>query len=296
MLKITAYAKVNLFLEITGKLANSYHTVDTVMQSVSVSDSIELEFVPRIQGISLTVNDSTVPIDDRNIAYKAAKKYIEAVDLDCGVHINLIKNIPTEAGMGGGSADGASVLVGLNRMNNNYLNDDKLTHIASTIGADVPFCIAGGTQRLSGIGTELVEKLETPSLHLVIAKPHTGISTSEAYKCLDLLHHDFLNHSPADSGMLLYSVRNKCSSGIANYMFNRFEEACDLLCPATSELIAFMKDNSHGALLSGSGAAVFAIVESNNEANILINKIKYKFPDYYVSEAHTVSSGCIINN
>ncbi len=295
MLEITAYAKVNLFLEITGKLPNGYHTVDTVMQTVSLSDSINLELTSKDKGILIHTDIAGIPTDERNIAYKAAKKFIDATTIDCGVDIRLIKRIPSEAGMGGGSADGAAVLAGLNKMCGNVLSNDDLLTIASSIGADVPFCVNGGTQRLAGIGTDLVERLNTPELSLVIAKPMAGISTPIAYGYLDKIHDNFRDHKAVSSAEHLFSMRSNNSVGIARSLYNRFEEASVELCPESNELISFMRENSHGALLSGSGAAVFAIADGNTHARRLEQIIKDRFPDYFVTTAQTVSSGCVIN-
>ncbi len=295
MLEIIAYAKVNLFLEITGKLPNGYHTVDTVMQSVSLSDLISLELTSKDKGILIHTNIEEIPTDERNIAYKAAKKYLDASDIDCGVDIRLTKHIPSEAGMGGGSADGAAVLAGLNKLCGNMLSADDLHAIASSIGADIPFCIRGGTQRLAGIGTDLVERLNTPELSLVIAKPVAGISTPAAYGYLDKIHDNFKDHKAFSPEGHLISVRMNDGMGIAHSLYNRFGEASAELCSESNTLISFMKDNSHGALLSGSGAAVFAIADGDTHARRLEQIIKDRFPDYFVTTAQTVSSGCVIN-
>ncbi len=296
MLEITAYAKVNLFLEITGKLPSGYHTVDTVMQSVSISDSIAMGLIPKKNGVMLHVDDNNIPADERNIAYKVAKKYLEESGADCGVEMFLKKRIPSEAGMGGGSADGAAVLVGMNELCGRLLDVSKLCGIASGIGADVPFCINGGTQRLGGIGTEHIESFRSPELFLVVAKPNTGVSTPTAYRYLDGLYKNFENHSPVSSNELVEALRNGSDSVINDLMFNRFEEASRGLCPESNELISFMADRSLGALLSGSGAAVFAIADSESQALELENCIKNKYSDYFVTSAKTVPSGCIIND
>lgn len=295
MLEITAYAKVNLFLEITGKLPSGYHTVDTVMQSVSISDSIAIGLIPKRMGVLLHVDNDNIPTDGRNIAYKAAAKYLEASGADCGVEIYLKKNIPSEAGMGGGSADGAAVLVGINELCGGLLDDSKLCGIASTIGADVPFCINGGTQRLGGIGTDHIESFCSPELFLVVAKPNSGVSTPAAYGYLDELYKNFEGHSAVSSNELVEALRSGNDSVLQRFMFNRFEEASRGLCPESNELISFMAERSHGALLSGSGAAVFAVADGERQALALESSIRNKYSDYFVTLAKTVPSGCTIN-
>jgi len=295
MLRITAYAKVNLFLEITGKLANGYHSVDTVMQNVSVSDAIDLEITSSKCGINIISNDFSLPNDEHNIAYKAAAGFLQAASIDCGVDIHLFKNIPIEAGMGGGSADGAAVIWGLNELCGKLLSIEKLLQIASSIGADVPFGICGGTQYLDGTGTDLVEKFYNPNLSMVIAKPLKGISTPAAYKYLDQLYNNFEDYTPKELNSILISLRNKGKNeDVAETMFNRFEEVLPILCPSASDLITFMNERSLGALLSGSGSAVFAITEDDHHSKQLADQIRKVYPEYYVTAANTVDCGCAV--
>ncbi len=292
MIEITAYAKVNLFLEVTGKLSNGYHTVDTVMQSVSLADKIRMELMPKRQGITISSNISDIPLDDRNIAYKAARAFLDKTNTDCGVSIHIHKSIPTEAGMGGGSADGAAVLRGLNMLCGYPITDAELSYLAAEKGADIPFCLHGGTQHLVGIGTELVETIPSPKLHLVVAKPSRGISTPSAYAYLDGCHDNFVFHDPIKSDKLLRFLRN---GNTELPMFNRFEETLEALCPESLNLIDHLNKNSYGALLSGSGTAVFAIAESSSHAQKISENIKNIFPDHFVTTAQTVNTGCIIN-
>lgn len=293
MLKINANAKINLFLEITGKLPNGYHTVDTVMQSVSLADSLELELIPKSEGIKLSCNLPAIPLDERNIAYKTARAYLEATNADCGVRININKSIPSEAGMGGGSADGAAVLVGINRLCGTLLSEYELETIASKHGADIPFCIEGGTQRLLGIGTERIEKYSSPSLPLVIAKPQSGVSTPQAYRLLDSIFSDFVDHTPISPEGVIDFICGK-PGGCSEVLFNRFEYVLDELCPASKALIGFLKDRSHGSLLCGSGAAVFAIADSMAHARLLADEVKNNYGNCSVWTAETVPCGCSI--
>lgn len=288
MIEITANAKINLFLEITGKMKNGFHTVDTVMQSISLSDRVTLELLPASEGIVLTCNSAHVPTDDRNIAHKTAKAFLDKTQIDCGVSIHIEKNIPSEAGMGGGSADGAAVIVGLNDLCGKPLTDDELLAIAAAKGADIPFCVFGGTQHLCGTGTELLETLTAPELPIVIAKPSRGISTPAAYSHLDAIHDDFSDHIPVSSKELIEGLSGSFT------MFNRFEEVLPSLCPESKQLIDFLGERSHGALLSGSGAAVFAITDSRKHAFVLANTVAKAFPDCFVTVSHTAPHGCII--
>ena len=293
MLKINANSKINLFLEITGKLPNGYHTVDTVMQSVSLADSVELELTARTEGIQIICDIPAIPNDERNIAFRTAKAYLEATGADCGVRIGINKSIPSEAGMGGGSADGAAVLVGLNELCGGLLDVQALEAIASRYGADIPFCIAGGTKRLKGIGTEITNSFASPALSLVIAKPDQGISTPQAYRYLDTLFADFSDHQPQLPTCLTDILSGTCDC-YSNAIFNRFEYALDELCPISKSLIEFFKENSHGSLLCGSGAAVFAIADGIPHAKVLADKVKSNFKNCAVWTAETASRGCYI--
>lgn len=288
MLDVLANAKINLFLEITGRRNDGYHTVDTVMQEVTISDRITVDLLPKSKGIIIESDISSIPTDERNIAYKAAKCFLDKTDADCGVEISIIKRIPSEAGLGGGSADGAAVLSALNKLCGNPLDMNCLHEIAANMGADVPFFLYGGTAQMKGTGTEFVTSLSAPELNLVVAKPTVGVSTPLAYRYLDSIYENFSSHTLLDSKSLIDALKTGDIREISNRMFNRFEMAADALCPQTQKLRLFMKEHSHGALLSGSGAAVFAVADSNSHALDLKRLIQDEFPGYYVSEAKTV--------
>lgn len=294
MLEIIANAKVNLFLEITGKLPNGYHTVDTVMQSVSLSDVLKIELLSKNDGIKLVCSDPDIPTDERNIAYKTAQAFINAVDASCGAKIDVLKRIPSQAGMGGGSADGAAVLVGLNRLLGDPLTPAELKRIATKYGADIPFCIDGGTQCLGGIGTDLVESLASPELCMVIAKPRVGISTPAAYRFLDTMHNDFAGHNPIQPELLLQKLRSSKHDNISLHMYNRFEETLEVLCVESLEIIAFLKSMGCEALLSGSGTAVFGIAEGKKQALKLADCLNNKFSDCFVFVCETAQCGCLL--
>ncbi len=294
MLEIVANAKVNLFLEITGKLSNGYHTVDTVMQSVSLSDVVKIDLLEKDRGIKITCSDPDIPTDERNIAYKVAQNYLSASGSKCGVRIDITKNIPSQAGMGGGSADGAAVLVGLNHLCGELLSLESLKDIASKNGADIPFCIDGGTQRLSGIGTDLVELYSSPKLPVVIVKPRSGISTPAAYSYLDSIHNDFLDHTAVNPDNLLESLRSTNCGNIGSLLYNRFEEVLEHLCVDSSRIISWLKSQGCSALLSGSGTAVFGIAKDLIEAQRIADSIRNQFPDCFTYVCETTDCGCSI--
>ena len=292
MLEIVANAKVNLFLEITGKLSNGYHTVDTVMQSVSLSDTLKIDLTDTKTGIKIICSDSDIPTDERNIAYKVARDFLSVSGADCGVSIDITKRIPSQAGMGGGSADGAAVLVGLNRLCGDPLSIDQLKQIASKNGADIPFCIDGGTQRLGGIGTDLIERFNSPSLSLVVAKPQSGISTPAAYGFLDSLHNNFIDHRQANPQNLLEILRSTNYEGIELSMYNRFEETLEHLCVDSLRIISTLNSLGCRGLLSGSGTAVFGIADDMIEAQKVADIVKLHHPDCFTYVCETTNCGC----
>lgn len=289
-MELSANAKINLHLEITGRRSDGYHTVDTVMQEISISDRISLTLLPKSEGIRLQCNVPSVPCDARNIAYKAASKYLELSCVDCGALIILEKNIPHEAGLGGGSADGAAVLAGLNNLCCGVLDGTAMQSIAASLGADVPFFLYGGTALMGGIGTDFVERIGTPDFHLVIAKPPVGISTPAAYGYLDRIHNNFTDRLKTDYSPLINAIRQNSAKAISDSMYNVFETAADELCAPSKELRLFMREHSYGAMLSGSGSAVFAITDGRNHSAKLVDKLIREFPDCYVEYATTVNN------
>lgn len=262
--KLNAYAKINPFLEITSKQADGYHEIDSVMLSVSLHDTLELALTD--EGITITADPSGVPTDKRNIAYKVAQRLLEATNKSCGVHIDIKKRIPTEAGMGGGSADGAAVLVGLNRLLGEPLSVNELCAIGASVGADIPFCVRGGCVRVGGIGDTVKETLSAPRLNILVAKTREGISTPVAYSALDARCGDFRDYAPKDPAHLLCAIKEDSVRDICGGLYNIFEQILDDLAPQTAKLKAKLAAISAGTLLCGSGNAVFAIFDSASEA------------------------------
>lgn len=260
-LVLNAYAKINPFLEITSRRRDGYHEIDSVMLSVSICDTITLAFAEC--GITITTDAPNVPTDSRNIAHKVATRLLEAVGDARGVHIDIKKRIPSEAGMGGGSADGAAVLIGLNKMLGEPLDVDALCALGASVGADIPFCIRGGCIRVGGIGEKVTEVMPVPNWHFLVAKTREGISTPAAYSTLDELYVGFGSYSPQMPTELVRAIKNK--EKIKGF-YNIFEQALDALAPNTKILKDRLSELSSGALLCGSGTAVFAVFDNEKDA------------------------------
>jgi len=259
---LKAFAKINLFLEIVGKRDDGYHNIESVMQSVSLFDSVTLSLSSR-KGVRLVCDDATIPTDLRNTAVAAALRFSEAVGIDTGIDISLKKAIPHQAGLGGGSADAAAVLRGLNALSEAKLSNDQLTELAAKVGSDVPFCLFGGTALTEGRGERLTKLPDLPACTVIIAKDTEGMSTPEAFRLADSRH---LSEIKTISPFLNALKKGSCSN-IAQELYNGFESVVFPLRKSSSRLKAFFTANgADGALMSGSGTSIFALYQNEKEA------------------------------
>lgn len=260
-LTLSAPAKINLTLGITGLRSDGYHLLESIMQTVSLADTLIFEKIP--SGILLSCNKSHIPTDERNLCCKAAKKYFDAAGISGGIKIDLIKCIPDGAGMGGGSSDAAQVLKAMQVL---YPAEVDLLEIAASLGADVPFFLEGGTVLCSGIG-EVLEPLSLPqknALFCVVTKPPEGLSTPLVYKLYDQSGASFA--SP-----LSEELRTRLESGDPEALFEALYN--DLELPAISQLpeIATRKEmllsmGADAAMMTGSGSAVFGLFQDRAQA------------------------------
>mgnify|MGYP004646262263 FL=1 len=258
-LVLNAKAKINLYLDVTGKRADGYHLLETVMHTVSLCDTVTLTKTGR-SGIEISCSDPLIPCNEKNIAYKCAAAFFDKTGISSGgVSIDIIKRIPSQAGMGGGSADGAAVLTGLDLLFETGLSENELISIGARIGADIPFCIKGGCGYCTGIG-EIIEPLPAICGYVLIGKGKAGISTAEAFGKIDSL----------GSGIGIMGIKkifgNVLSlTDIASYCRNIFDDVTSL--EEVTDIKRIMKEN--GAVCSamtGSGSAVFGLFESENVA------------------------------
>lgn len=271
--KIICPAKINLFLEINGKReSDGYHTLDTVMQTISLADTVTVRLEKGTGHVNAFVDglSSCVPADDRNIAVKAAKKYLDAFGIrGYDASIMIEKRIPVMAGLGGGSADAAGVLRALESLLS-FGDEGQLAQLALSLGADVPFCLRTGTCRAQGIGEILTPCTEmSKDTYIVIAKGEKGVSTAEAYRQLDMQGENIIKS--ADS---MIESLNKCDLSFTSHLFNRFE---DVVLPELSEARDIKRilceKGSIGSLMSGSGSAVFAIFENDASASAALGEL-----------------------
>lgn len=259
-----AYAKINLYLDVTNKREDGYHDVLSVMQNVTLCDTVRISIEDSDETlIDVFCTDLSIPQGDKNIAYKAAKSYLDKVGKSAVVSVEIEKNIPSAAGLGGGSSDAAAVLRGLNAMFGDMLNIDELCDLGARIGADVPFCVRGGACIARGIGECLEECIGLDSGKvLLIARAGEGVSTPDAYRELDVLYADLANRNNGDVKFneLVNSLKQKDDASTYAAMYNVFE---DVVLPKHS-MAAKIKEEMYVsgaqfAMMSGSGPSVFGI-------------------------------------
>lgn len=287
MIKETAYAKVNLSLDVTGLRPNGYHDVKMVMQTVDLFDTLSLE--PIEKGIELTT-DSKILNDEAdggqdNIIIKAAKAIFSYTGQEYGVKITLNKNIPIAAGMAGGSTDAAATLRGINRLFDLGLSMDQLREIAVTIGADVPFCIEGGSMLSEGIGEILTPLTPAKGLNLLICKPDLFVSTKEVYTRFDALCD--VKHPDVDG--MVDALNTQSYDKIPSLLGNVLELVTGNLYPVISQIEKAMIDNKAiNSIMSGSGPTVFGVFKNEAECKEAEAALKELFPDYFVQASTTL--------
>lgn len=276
MIKVIAPAKINLFLDILGKLDNGFHSLFMVMQSVDLYDEITIS--KGECGISLTCSDARLPRDKGNIAYKAAKEFFEATEIEPNAVISIEKNIPVEAGLAGGSADAAAVIVGLNELYGTGLSKQKMCDIGLKVGSDVPFCIKGGTCVAQNTGEVLSRVKHLKDCFIVLAKPEKGVSTAAAFAAADKA---YIYHP--DNLKMLEACSKGDFEGICKHAGNVFEQVIEVV--ERVEIKEIMRLN--GSLLyqmSGSGPTVFGIFDSREKAESCAAELREKFDSVFLTK------------
>lgn len=262
-----APAKINLYLDVVDRRADGYHNIISIMQSVDFSDIITIDTAPS-GGIRVLCDNPALPLGRENTVYRAAEAFLGAAGLNCGLEINIEKNIPSPAGLGGGSSDGAATLRGLNKIFGRRFSHDALCRMGMRISADLPFCIRGGCARARGIG-ELLEPLPPlPDAYIVIACAGEGISTPAAYARLDGMYGGFAERRPGDGHYVLEAAAAAGDlAGVGGAAYNIFEE-CVLPYHREAAGIRSILAASGGAaaLMSGSGPAVYGLFAGQAEA------------------------------
>ena len=289
-LKVLAPAKINLSLDIVCKRPDGYHDVAMVMQAVSLYDTITVsdEVSENAPEFTVTCNVAGIPTDEKNIVCKAAKAFYKYCDIkDMKISIDIEKKIPHEAGLAGGSTDGAAVILALNRLYDTKLTTEQMCDIGARVGADVPFCIVGGTVLAKETGTTMSKLPSLTKCYILICKPDVSVSTAEAYAKSD---------SKPSKGFLVTDevVKMICKRnlrGVSQCLYNEFEAVMQL-DEITSIKKQMIKCKALGACMSGSGSAVFGIFLDEKKALKCKEAMSGMYDKLYICEP--IKGGCQI--
>lgn len=291
---LKAPAKINLILDIVGKRNDGYHNLRSVMQAISIFDYVTLcvndnKTGAHFPNIQIKCNNPNIPTDKKNIVYKACEAFFKSVGkADFGeIIIDINKNIPSGAGLAGGSADGAAVLVGLNNISGKIFSLKELCELGASIGADVPFCIVGGTTLCEGIGEKLTPLTSLPDCKILVVKPGVSISTPLSYKKFDELE----NPKLSDFSSFIKSLDNSDLSGVSKTLSNSLEDA------AGESVIQEIKNTmlssgALGSIMTGSGSAVFGVFNDEKQAEKCAEKF-YNTQEF-CQVCYPIKSGAVI--
>ena len=273
---IRANAKINLALDVIGERPNGYHDVRMIMQSVNLYDELKIN-ANNSDCIILKSDNSEILCDESNLIYRAAKLLQDTVNHHDGVTISLNKNIPVAAGMAGGSTDAAATLVGLNELFGYGLTSKELRDIGVKLGADIPFCIEGGTYLSEGIGEILTPISDAPDCYLVIAKPDINVSTKYVYDNLVLDN----NTRHPDVDYMLSQIESNSLTGVASCLGNILESVTVKKYGIINDIKSvLLREGALNSLMSGSGPTVFGIFDNIDSARralkILKSEINFK--------------------
>lgn len=276
-----AFAKLNLTLDVLGKRPDGYHDLQSVMTTVSIRDDVEID-VGTGKPWTLLCSKEGIPCDETNLAWKAAKVFCDRLKLDPdGIAIRIEKRIPSGAGMGGGSADAAAVLRALNRHYDMPLSIMALAELGAEVGSDVPFCVLCGTAMVEGRGERLRKLPDLPDCIFVVVKPEFSVSTPELYRKIDSVtipeHPD---NRAMESALMEGNLGKICGE-----VYNVF----DPVVTADHLELNYIKSimHSYGAVtqqMTGSGSAVFAIMDNFEYAAVVCNMLKENYPEIYIGK------------
>ena len=287
-IKLKARAKINLTLDVIGKRENGYHELEMIMQTVGLYDEIQIKRIAEDE-IRLYSNVGWLPTDERNLAWRAANLMRQEYGIKEGVCISIDKRIPVAAGLAGGSADCAAVLVGMNQLFKLGLSRQKLEELALTMGTDIPYCVRRGTVLAEGLGEQLTNiRPACPICHVVLAKLPVGVSTAKVYQNLQW---DQVEKHP-DTKAMLVAIAEQDVIKIGQLLGNVLEDVTIPMVPKIAEIKqAFLEHGAVGTLMSGSGPTVFALFIEKETAKNAAKMVRQKFgmKDVFVTKIYHVS-------
>ncbi|MBQ7861973.1 MAG: 4-(cytidine 5'-diphospho)-2-C-methyl-D-erythritol kinase [Clostridia bacterium] len=284
---VKAYAKINLMLDILSRLDNGYHDLFMIMQSVGIYDTVTVEKTDNAD-IKITCDVADIPTDERNVAYKAAAEFFAYTGIkNSGIEIDIKKRIPHAAGLAGGSADAAGVIIALDELYGTRLKEKDIISIGSKVGADVPFCALGGTMLAQYTGTVLSHLPDLSGKYIIIVKPDQDVSTGKAYAAFDTA--EKVRHLDT-KGMLLACINNDWNA-ISERVGNVFEQFIEVTDRTVIKGV-MRKHNCLCCCMSGSGPSVFGVFEDKSEAEKCLEDLKKDFINSYLCEPK--KNGCEI--
>lgn len=277
-----AHAKINLTLDVTGRLPNGYHTVTMVMQSVALHDMVTVSVGESgMKGICLTCSRPDLPTDESNLAFRAAALFYQTTGVPTHTtRIDIAKRIPVAAGLAGGSTDAAAVLRALNTLHGTGLTDGQLCEMGLQLGADVPYCLLGGTMLATGIGEVLAPLPAPPACHAVLCKPPVAVSTREIYESIDAAA---LTRRP-DTAALCAALHAGDFAAVCDGLCNVMEEVTRAKHPEIAEIrAALSRCGAEGTLMSGSGPTVFGLFSDGARAAAAAEQLKAQYEDTFLT-------------
>lgn len=290
-LRIRAHAKINLYLDVVGKRNDGYHNLETVFHSIALHDEIILR-ERSDTGIKVLCNHPNVPLNTHNLAYRAADALSNFVEGFDGLEIQINKRIPVAAGLAGGSANAAAVLVGVNTLFSLGLSNKALMTIGTKLGADVPFCIQGGAAFGTGIGDILTPLPPLTDIPIVIINPGIAISTKDIFQNLNIT----LTKPTNESIIICTCVEKSDVVGVGRNLYNLLETSVfskyAILAALKTQLS--IQTGCYGALMSGSGASIFSLMENSVTAKQCESRFKTKVS--FCTTTHTHGYGVCIDN
>ncbi|WP_258360702.1 4-(cytidine 5'-diphospho)-2-C-methyl-D-erythritol kinase [Moorella sulfitireducens (nom. illeg.)] len=279
-LKVRAYGKINLTLNVVGRRADGFHNISTIFQSIALQDTLILR--RRSGGIKIEVKGATLPDGPGNLVYQAAILLQQRYGFP-GVHISLIKRIPVAAGLGGGSSDAAATLVGLNYLYDLGLTPLQLAREGAELGSDVPFCVLGGTALGRGRGEELCLLPPSPGLWLVLVKPSFGVSTAAVYQRWDTAPYR-QNPEPPDEGKAVAALKAGDREQLIEALGNDLEIVTCHLYPEVRDIkIKLLSAGAKRAVLCGSGPTVFGVAPDREKAFTIAARLQQDYPETIVT-------------
>ena len=275
----TAYAKINIALDVVGKREDGYHFLKMIMQNIAIADTLSFNIAE--EGINITCNKTYVPTDQRNLVYKAVKLFMDCYGITSGIDINIVKNIPVSAGLAGGSSNAATAIKAMRDMFKPEINDNELMGLGLKIGADVPYCIKGGTCLCEGIGEIITPLKPFKGYDVVLVKPNFGVSTKEVYSKLDISK--IFKHPETDS-IIKYMNRGDLRS-TAKYMRNVLENVTlNKYCVLKKIKSDLLELGALGSLMSGSGPTIFGLFKDTQTSEYCYNIMKKKYTEVYLTK------------